>query len=298
MRPLLFVLVAFLPAAVSAQTDSVSPEIRRAAGHPDVTRYLDYFQGPARDRMQQWLVRGDQYRGAIRSRLAREGLPSEFEFLPMIESGYSTRARSRAGAVGLWQFIPETAREYGLRVDRSVDERQDPALATDAAIRHIGDLSETFGSPLLAAAAYNGGAGRVRRGLDQLARLTGATTFDGDDFFELSSRGLLARETREYVPQLVAASIIGRDPKRFGFAVAPDSLRDRVPELPRLSAAQLRPFAVRRSPLGELIRVRRGETLADLAARHGVTIESLRRINALPADQRLRPGQALRVPAT
>lgn len=201
-----------------AQSDTARTEIQRAAIRPEVARYLEFFQGPARDRMRQWLERGTSYRGAIRQRLAREGLPSEFEFLPLIESGYSNTATSRAGAVGMWQFVPETAREYGLRVDRLVDERRDPARASDAAIRHIGDLKRTFGSSLLAAAAYNGGAGRIRRGLEQLGRLRESDSLGGGDFFELANRGLLAPETREYVPQLVAAAIIGRDPSRFGFA--------------------------------------------------------------------------------
>ena len=293
---LLSLALATIPTSAFAQADSLSSEIRNAAGHPDVARFLEYFQGPARDRMQEWLVRGERYRGGIRKQLERQGLPSEFEFLPMIESGYSANARSRSGAVGLWQFIPETAREYGLRVDRTIDERRDPSRATDAAVRHLGDLNRTFGSPLLAAAAYNGGAGRVRRGLDQLARTTGSTEFDGDDFFELASRGLLARETRDYVPQLVAASMIGRDPSRFGFSVTADSSRVMAPDLPRLSPSELRPIRLTRPSLGALIRVHRGDSLESLAARYRVSLESLRRLNALPVRYRLRPGQALRLP--
>jgi membrane-bound lytic murein transglycosylase D len=291
-------LATALPTAIQAQPDSLSSEIRNASSHPEVARYLEYFQGPARERMQAWLQRGERYRGGIRRQLSREGLPSEFEFLPMIESGYSTTARSRAGAVGLWQFIPETAREYGLRVDRTIDERRDPSLATEAAIRHLGDLKRTFGSSLLAAAAFNGGAGRVRRGLDQLTRATGSTSFDGDDFFELAGRGLLARETREYVPQLVAASMIGKDPAKFGFSVAKDSTRIEAPDLPRLSPAELRPIGIRRPSLGLLIRVRRGDSLEALASRYRVRVADLRRINALPPSHRLRPGQALRLPGT
>jgi membrane-bound lytic murein transglycosylase D len=297
LRPLFLLTALSAPTTrVAAQTDSLSAAIQTAAGHPAVARYLDFFQDAARDRMQQWLDRGAVYRGAIRERLARAGLPSEFEFLPMIESGYSRSARSRAGAVGMWQFLPETAREYGLRVDRGIDERQDPLLSTDAAIRHLGDLTRTFGSPLLAAAAYNGGAGRISRGLERLARTTDAASLGGDDFFALSRQRLIAPETRRYVPQLVAASIIGRDPTRFGFTVSP--AEGQPPELPRLSPEQLRPVTARRGSLGSLIRVGRGDSLASLALRYQVSAAELRRVNALPVGYRLRPGQALRLPGT
>src|SRR5882724_11894140 len=87
-----------------------------------VAEYVRYFTGPGRDRMNRWLARGSQFRGMIQDRLAEEGLPGDLEYLPLIESGYSNDAVSKAGAVGMWQFIPETARRYGLRVDRYVDE--------------------------------------------------------------------------------------------------------------------------------------------------------------------------------
>jgi membrane-bound lytic murein transglycosylase D len=173
--------------------------------------------------MNRWLSRGSQFRDLIQSRLAEQGLPADLEYLPLIESGYASDAVSKAGAVGMWQFIPETARRYGLRVDRYVDERRDPLRATDAAARHMRDLTREFGSPLLAAAAYNGGAGLVRRGLARLHSLDSSGATDSiaplpDDFFRLRDRSLLPRETREYVPQLLAAAAIGADPARFGFA--------------------------------------------------------------------------------
>lgn len=341
-------LLALYPVTLAAQADSSGAFDPELLNRPEVSRYLTYFQGPARDRMAQWLARGTQYRGAIERRLATEGLPSEFAFLPVIESGFSNTATSRAGAAGMWQLIPETARGLGLRVDRWVDERRNPARATDAAIRHIRDLTRTFGSPLLAAAAYNSGAGRVSRGLNRLGASGGE---DEDPFFSLANRGLLPRETRDYVPQLVAAAAIGRDPARYGFqvdsgaAALVDSIRiDRPirlataeaalglertrlrtlnPELvggvtppgdtwlrippgqgEKLAALLARlpsvgaPISPATAPeVGLLIRVRRGETLEDIARAHGVTEDTLRRVNAIPAWLRIRPGQALRLPA-
>jgi len=214
LASLALTLALTVPAAPAAsQIDSAS----RAAS------YLHYFTGSGRDRMNRWLSRGSQFRDLIQGRLAEQGLPADLEYLPLIESGYSNDAVSKAGAVGMWQFIPETARRYGLRVDRYVDERRDPLRATDAAARHMKDLTREFGSPLLAAAAYNGGAGLVRRGLARLHSLDSLGTADSiaplpDDFFRLRDRSLLPAETREYVPQLLAAAAIGADPVRFGFS--------------------------------------------------------------------------------
>lgn len=217
------------------------PDIDSLLDHPRVAHFLDYFTGPARDRMGQWLERRGSVGGLIRSELAREGLPEEFEYLPLIESGYSNTAVSRAGAVGMWQFIPATARERGLRMNGWVDERRDPARATTAAVRHIRELSERFGSTLLAAAAYNGGAGRVSRGLSRLGPDSAAAPFGDGDFFRLAERQLLARETSDYVPQLIAAAAIGRDPARYGFDPRPRATQPsdsvRVPALVSLDAA-------------------------------------------------------------
>lgn len=242
IRRLWCLALVLVPGSLPAQADTAAldPGLLQ---RPEVSRYLDYFTGPAKDRMSAWLSRGSRYRGAIERRLAEEGLPTEFAFLPAIESGFSSRATSKAGAAGMWQFIPETARTLGLRVDRWVDERRNPARATDAAVRHLRDLTDTFGSPLLAAAAYNSGAGRVSRGLGRLGLSAGSLgSGDRDPFFALAGNGLLARETRDYVPQFLAAAAIGRDPARFGLAVdtlpppALDSVR--VDRPIRLTAAE------------------------------------------------------------
>ncbi|HKT59813.1 MAG TPA: transglycosylase SLT domain-containing protein [Gemmatimonadales bacterium] len=269
------------------------------ANHPRVRYYLDYFQGPARSRMEIFLSRGARYESLIRARFQSEGLPGDLGYLALIESGYSNEAVSRAYAVGMWQFMRGTGKGYGLRVDSWVDERRDPVKATDAAARHLRDLRERFGSLYLAAAAYNAGAGKVSRSLGKLewdapadpAATTGdsldaapedadsnatdlvdadsagtdsetadgatadgtaadsaaadaveATTVEATTveaaaapvedvvatpvqditsdaaFFRLASSDLLATETQDYVPKLIAAAIIAKAPERYGFS--------------------------------------------------------------------------------
>jgi membrane-bound lytic murein transglycosylase D len=139
-------------------------------------------------------------------------MPEDLVYLSMIESGFNPNARSHANAVGLWQFMAPTARGYGLRVDEYVDERRDPEKSTDAALRYLRDLHDQLGSWYLAAAAYNGGDGRVSRAL---AAETGRRRGDSDeDFWRIRHR--LPRETREYVPLMVAAALVGKEPGKYG----------------------------------------------------------------------------------
>jgi membrane-bound lytic murein transglycosylase D len=156
----------------------------------------------------------------IRERFEAEGLPGDLFYLALIESGYSSEAVSRAHAVGMWQFMRRTGRGYGLRVDTWVDERRDPVKATEAAARHLRDLRKRFGSLYLAAAAYNAGAGKVSRSLGKLAPIE-----EGDEgnaaFFRLADSNLIANETRDYVPKLIAAAIIAKQPARYGIETVP-----------------------------------------------------------------------------
>ena len=182
---------------------------------PAVQRQLRYFLGPGRKSVERALSRGTAYLPLIQRSLEREGLPAELAWLPLIESGFSSAAVSRAGATGMWQFMPGTARRYGLRVDRHVDERHDAVKSTRAAVRHLRDLTDRYGSPFLAAAAYNAGAGRVDRGLEHLE-----IDEAGDaDFFRLSRASLLAAETRDYVPKLIAAVMIAENPRKYGLRI-------------------------------------------------------------------------------
>src|SRR3954468_22860500 len=188
-----------------------------------VERYLRMFTGPAKDHIESRLERGTRYEPMIRSRLRAGGLPEDLYYLALVESGFDPNAYSRAAAVGMWQFMTSTARDMGMRVDWWVDERRDPVRSTAAAVRFIRGLRDQFGSLYLAAAAYNGGPGRVSRGLARYADDLENTAGD-DAFFVLAEKDYLRNETREYVPQLIAAALIAKDPVRYGM-----ELRQKAP---------------------------------------------------------------------
>jgi membrane-bound lytic murein transglycosylase D len=199
----------------SADAPTFDIDVTSFAGRSRVLYYMNFFQVDARDRFAIWLGRLPRYEGMIRERFKRWGIPEDLVYLALIESGYSNTAVSRARAVGMWQFMSYTAQRYGLRVDDWVDERRDPFKATDAAARHLMSLDSMFGSWYLAAAAYNGGTGRVMRGIKRLPGEPDSLT--DETFFALSDRRYLRRETRDYVPKLIAAALIAKDPQRYGF---------------------------------------------------------------------------------
>lgn len=324
---------------------------------PAVQAHLRYFLGPGRRSIERALSRGVPYMAMIQRNLKREGLPSELAWLPLIESGFSSAAMSSAGAAGMWQFMPETARLYGLRVNRDADERRDAFKATRAAVRHLRDLTDRYGSPFLAAAAYNAGATRIDRGLAHLE----ISDAKDEDFFRLSRNALLSAETRDYVPKLIAAALIAENPWKYGLRVEVrseeflDSLvvngpvrlssmaRDlavslrvlhklnpqfdsdvtpagrpslirypshhwRSPQTLRAGRARWeaaagydrpRPARSREDRLPashRLVLVREGDTVASLAASHGLTANELCRENQLPDRYVLRPGRFLRLP--
>lgn len=196
-------------------------DVRSYETHDRVAHYVNLFTGTARSRFSERLTRGTRYEPMIRAKLRASGMPEDLTYLAMIESGYDPDAYSRAAAVGMWQFMSSTARDLGMRVDWWMDERRDPARATDGAIRFLAFLNKQFGSMYLAAAAYNGGPGRVARGLTRFAdELEGVA---GEDrFFALAEQDYLRAETRNYVPQLIAAALVAKTPSRYGLPV--DSL--------------------------------------------------------------------------
>lgn len=169
---------------------------------------LDFLVNERRDVIARWIERGDFYESFVKEELGRQAIPTDLYHLAMIESGFVPTARSRVGAVGMWQFMPATGRAMGLRVDGEVDERMDPVRSTRAAARHLRDLHRSMGNWALAAAAYNAGPGRINRGLRQTS---------AGNFWELAERGDLAEETKHYVPRLYAMTVIARDRDRFGF---------------------------------------------------------------------------------
>jgi membrane-bound lytic murein transglycosylase D len=171
--------------------------------------YIDFYRGKYRGFFERSYLRKHKYWPTIRTTLAAQNLPPELGYIAFIESGFSPRARSHANAHGLWQFIPETGRRYGL-VQR--DDFADVRMSTAAAADYLLDLLAIFGSRsfLLAAAAYNAGEGKIISCLRQIDN-----PFEKRSFWEI--RGCLAQETRDYIPKLIAAIVLSSDPKRFGF---------------------------------------------------------------------------------
>lgn len=174
-----------------------------------VDMYLNLFQGKQRTQFARWLARSGKYRDIMQTELKEAGLPTDLMYLSMIESGYYELAYSRSKAVGLWQFMKPTGRQYHLRVDKYVDERRDPVKSTKAAVSYLSDLYKEFGDWHLAVAAYNGGPGKVRSGLRR---------HKVDNFWDLASKKHLKLETKRYVPKLIAALVIAKDPQKYGFA--------------------------------------------------------------------------------
>lgn len=184
-----------------------------------VENWMVYFLTRGRSSITKWLARQGRYAPLIQSELEKAGLPKDLLYQSMIESGFNPYATSRAAAVGVWQFMPRTGRYYGLKVDYWIDERRDPVLATDAAIRYLTYLYKMFGSWELATAAYNAGEGKIGKAI----RMYGT-----NDFWELSSseRNYLKPETKHYVPKMMAAAILCKYPDRYGLtAEIPDEHR-------------------------------------------------------------------------
>ncbi|HWA17085.1 MAG TPA: transglycosylase SLT domain-containing protein, partial [Gemmatimonadales bacterium] len=187
--------------------------------HKRVKYWLDFFQGPARERMTVWLQRQPRYEPMIRAKMRDYSVPEDMVYLALIESGFSNSAVSRARATGMWQFMKGTGKLYGLRIDSWVDERRDPVRATDAAARHLADLRDRFGSMYLAAAAYNAGAGKVGRGMKRMGAAENPEDEDeaNASFFRLYDTRYIRQETKDYVPKLIAAALIAKQPEKYGF---------------------------------------------------------------------------------
>ena len=181
--------------------------------HHRVLELLIYFtEGHGRRAIELGLRRVGLYRPLIQRILNEEGLPQDLVYLAQAESAFKPEALSRAQAKGMWQFIASRGREYELRQNWWIDERSDPEKSTRAAARHLKDLYQEFGHWYLAMAAYNAGPARVSRAVEQAS---------SRDFWALADRKLLPQETRNYVPTILAMTIIGKNPARYGFAVRP-----------------------------------------------------------------------------
>ena len=221
---------------------SVAPETRRRGGtqgilpavaEVQVAWWANRYSTAYREQFVRAVVRGQPYGQMIAAKLRNAGLPGALIYLPVVESRFSELATSRAGAVGLWQFMPQTARLYGLRVDTWVDERRDPYRETDAAVRYLHDLYVTFGDWYLALAAYNAGNTRVIRAVRASGAWGNARAF-------WAAQDKLSRETRDYVPQLLGVARVGANPAQYGIVVphvspTPTLIRVLVPPASRLT---------------------------------------------------------------
>ncbi len=307
--------------------------IRVDASDPITRRFLQIYTRQRPRTVEEALARSGRYRAMIQSALKAQGLPPELFYLVMTESEYKLDARSPSGAVGLWQFMPGTARKYGLEVSYWVDERYDPQKATAAALHYLSDLYQWFGDWNLALAAYNRGEG----GLGQDMKWSRST-----DFQSLADRNALPRQTHHYVPKFMACVLIGEHPERYGLHPKYDEpvAYDEVP-LPRsldLSVAARcagvpeaalhalnpalrawatpkgRPGFVLRVPKGTKdaflaklaavkdwnpgptlvrYRVRRGDFLGRIARLHHTTVRALMKTNKIRRARLLRPGMVL-----
>lgn len=174
-----------------------------------VQKWIKYFQGKGRRYMSVYLARSGRYLPMMKNTLRENGLPEDLVYIALIESGFSGRAHSHANAVGYWQFIRATGKRYGLHVDGFIDERRDPVLSTRAACEYFKELYSLFGSWHLSMAAYNAGENRIKRAV--MKHYT-------RDFWQLiSKRRSLHPETKQYVPKFIAATMIAKNPEKYGF---------------------------------------------------------------------------------
>lgn len=310
--------------------DSFAQEVL-AVDNAQVKVWEDYFKGRGREHFQRWLERRERVGPIITKILDEEGLPRELLCLAMIESGLHPTVRSRAGAVGYWQFIRGTARNHGLAVNEWVDERRDLERSTRAACLYLRTLHGMFQNWPLALAGYNAGEYRIQR----------AIALQGhNDYWRLP----LPRQTREYVPKLIACWRLMKDPAQHGFAaVPPDTLRydvitlddayglDQIAKSSGVSEAELRELnpqllsgctppnqkdyrlrvpagtgervsaAVSAIPEGERLtwrqhRVQRGETLGQIARRYQTSVEAIMDLNGIRNARGVRSGRVLTIP--
>jgi len=300
-----------------------------------VRSIIEMYQLRRHDWFQEALDRSGYYREMIEKIFAEEEMPQDLLYLAMVESAFKSRAISRAGAGGIWQFIRGTGRRYDLRQDFWVDDRFNAEKATRAAARHLKDLYEQFGDWYLVMAAYNSGSRRVERAI----RRTGSR-----DFWVHAKRRVLPRETRSYVPLILAAIVIAKNPEEYGFepptttplaydvvrveypvdlataaksaGVSVDDMKFLNPELRRwVTPLDSKNYALRvpkgttevfrtalaTIPEAERVRfgthvVRRGDTLSQIASRYGTTIGALTAANDISQRSLIHPGQVLTVP--
>jgi membrane-bound lytic murein transglycosylase D len=266
------------PAASPAVTAAVANDLKTTTHdipiplNAKVLSYVELFQGKLRDWIEAGLSRGSRYLPMIQNVFRAEGLPLDLAYVPLIESAFKPNAVSRAKAKGVWQFMRGTALENGLKQDWYIDERSDPEKSTVAAAKYLRTLAQIFkGDWHLALASYNGGPGRIQKALGRSKVL---------DFWGLAAKPkLLPRETREYVPMILAAIVIARNPGQYGFTI------DAEPSLAFERVTLTRPVDLRR------VAEWTGASITDIQALN----PELRRWTT-PVDRTRYPGYELKVP--
>jgi membrane-bound lytic murein transglycosylase D len=233
--------------------------------------FIDFLKGERYDDFKEWLERVGKYGPMIRAELAARGMPQDLLYLAIIESGLDPNAYSSAHAAGIWQFIEETGERYGLEVSDYVDERRDPVKATGAALTYLQEMHERFDSYFLAAAGYNTGENRVGR---VMREVTGSERGADEDYWRINDR--LPRETRDYVPLMIAAGHIAKDPGAHGF--------------PELNFQEPLRF--------DVVNVPGGTSLEDVAQAAGVSVEEVVDLNPHLVRQQTPPDRdwGVRVP--
>ncbi len=197
-----------------------------------VEQFIQYFQTTLRDKFISWLGRSEIYIPSMKNLLKGHGLPEDLVYMALIESGFNPYAYSRSKASGLWQFIYLTGKRYGLRINWWVDERRDPEKSTVAAAKYLKDLYEMFASWYLAAAGYNAGEYKIINAIKR---------YRTEDFWMLTKHRYLKRETKDYVPQMIAAALIAKDPEKYGFTDVEyrEPLRYQTVKVPELTDLSL-----------------------------------------------------------
>jgi len=199
--------IALYPSPIQSTTDGTVYNIPIVMD-PSVQGHIRFFNTSIRSRFEQWLVRLSRYQPLVEKIFSEFNIPSDLVYLSLVESGFNPYAFSRAKATGPWQFMKGTGKVYGLRIDNYVDERRDPIKSTVAAARYLRDLYDLFGTWPLAMAAYNAGEGKVMRALNKV---------QGETFSDISKTKLIRTETKQYVPRIMAATVIARNPDQYGF---------------------------------------------------------------------------------
>ena len=301
-----------------------------------VEKFIEYFQTAIRDKFATWLARSEKYIPFMKNLLKEHGLPQDLVFLAFIESGFDPHAYSRSKASGLWQFISQTGKRYGLKVNWWVDERRDPEKSTLAAAKYLKDLYDRFECWYLAAAGYNAGEHKIVKAMRR---------YRTEDFWKLTKYRYLKRETRDYVPQMIAAALIAKEPEKYGFTgieyeeplqyekvkvppltdlsliaraceTSAEEIKNLNPEIrrgvtpPNETEYEIKiPFGRRElflknfealQPLEKFEfkthRVKNGETLYRIARRYRVDLKPLLEINHLKKTSRIKKGMILLIP--